>query len=115
MDDIDKFIKCPGLLKKNVIKKIPNVYRVDKRFWAFFVENNVIVLIKWLDDMTVSMIQKERSILLELWRSGKRVKGKKWNREMESGLFVACMNFYEIEDYLKLESTKDKDLLDFLF
>lgn len=118
MDEVEKFIKCPGLLKKSIVKKYSNVFRIGKRFWAFFVKiknNDIIVLVKWSKDLTISMVQTERSILLELWRSGKRVKGKKWSREKECGLFTACMNFYEIEDYLQIESRSDEDLADFLF
>jgi len=122
MDDVEKFIKCPSILKKSIVKKYNNTFKIDKRFWAFFIEhiNNkvkqeIIVLIKWSKDLTISMTQTKTSILLELWRSGKRVKGKKWNRERECGLFTACVNFYEIEDYLEIESRTDKDLIDFIF
>lgn len=114
MDEVEKFIKCPGILKKSIIVKYQNVYKVDRKFWAFFIQQD-IVLIKWRKDLTITMKQTERSILLELWRSGKRVKGKKWNRERECGLLSACINFYEIEDYLQIESRDDNDLLDFLF
>ena len=83
--------------------------------FGHFLETGKIILIKWFKDLTVTMTQTERSILLELWKSGKRVKGKRWNKECERGLFAAYMNFYEIEDYLILESLKDSDLKDFLF
>jgi hypothetical protein len=118
MDEVEKFIKCPGLLKNTIVKKYNNTFKIRKRFYAFFIDfknENVIVLVKWSNDKTISMIQTERSILLELWRSGKRVKGRKWSREKECGLFTACMNFYDIEDYLEIESHTDKDLLSFLF
>lgn len=118
MDEVEKFIRCPGILKKSIVKKYDNIIVVNKKFCAFFITDNkedLIVLIKWSNDLTISMKQTSRSILLELWRSGKRVQGKKWNKEVECGLFTACMNFYEIEDYLQIESRTDDDLKDFLF
>jgi len=114
MNNVEKFIKCPSLLKKMTIKKYNNTHEITKKCWAF-IEDNKIVIVKWKNDVTITMTQTERSILLELWKSGKRIKGKKWNREKEIGLFSACLNFYECEEYLETESSSDKDLSDFVF
>jgi hypothetical protein len=114
MDGIENFIKCPGILKKAMVKKMENVYRLERKFCAFFREDK-IYLVKWKNDLTITMTQTNISILLELWKSGKRIKGKRWSNENMMGLFVACMNFYEIEEYIEYESENDSELKDFLF
>lgn len=118
MDDVEKFIRCPGILKNSIVKNYENASVIEPNFCAFSIQDDnepKIILIKWKDDLTISMKQTGRSILLELWKSGKRVQGKKWNKEVSFGIFTACMNFYEIEDHLQIESNSDPNLQEFLF
>lgn len=115
---MDKFIKCPGMLKESLINGIDkNAYKLENNVYAFS-EKDKIVIVKWKDDLTITM-SFTTEILLELWKSGKRIKAKRWSGDKaeigEFGLLSACINFYGIEDYISIESNDEPDLEQFIF
>lgn len=114
MDGIEHFIKCPEILKKRMVKDMDDAFKIERKLYVFF-RSDKIYIVKWKKDLSITMTQTNVSILLELWKSGKRIKGKRWSNENLMSLFTACMNFYEIEEYIEYESMNDPDLTDFLF
>lgn len=115
---MDKFIKCPGMLKYSLIEKFhKNAYKIDNNIYAFFIKD-AITIAKWKDDLTITMSANKNDIFLELWKSGKRIKAKRWSGsqiEEEFGLLSSCIHFYELEDYIYIESQEDADLKEFIF
>jgi hypothetical protein len=112
---MEKFIKCPGLLKYSLIDhKSPNTFILSKNVCGFKLSDKIIVA-KWKDDLTITMTMTREEMVLEFWISGKRVKAKRWSNKEELGVLSASINFYELEDHISIEANYDTELKQFDF
>jgi hypothetical protein len=112
---MEKFIKCPGLLKNSLIdKKSINTFVLSKNICGFKTPDKITVA-KWKDDLTITMTLTAEEMILEFWISGKRVKAKRWTNKEDIGVLAASINFYELEDYISIEANYDTDLKQFDF
>lgn len=98
--DIDKFIKCHGLLKKEMLKKFTNRVKMDKDFYAFELKNGDIVLISWNNEKTIVFRYLVDSMILELWHTGKQLFKRMWKHTDKPALFSACLEFYTAQESL---------------
>ena len=110
---VDKFIKCHGLIKDEMIASFRDAIKLDLRYYAFVdngstnVVNEIeittqpqIVLIQWKDEKTIVFQATLGHLHLEFWDGGKKLKEYKWERQITISLLSVCLEYYTILERL---------------
>uniref|UniRef100_A0A6C0JR67 Uncharacterized protein n=1 Tax=viral metagenome TaxID=1070528 RepID=A0A6C0JR67_9ZZZZ len=110
---VDKFIKCHGMIKDEMITNFRDAIKLDLRYYAF-VDNGSsctvneievttepqIVLIQWKDEKTIVFQATSGQMLLDFWDGGKKVKEFKWDKEINISLLSVCLEYYTVLERL---------------